>query len=147
GVISGFSKWSSIGGGVSIAAALLVPQVLGLGLLAGIPVIIGVVTVGFLAVLWFVGRPMARRHDPALSTPYITLALTNRRVLLIERGTGREASVVIEETARRQVTNVAYSKGGWLTPHRLGYRVGKADRRFEFPRVEQVGRLAEGLRG
>ena len=146
GVIAGYSRWSAIGGGASIAVALFLPQALGLGLLAGIPILIGVITVGFLAVLWFVGRPLARRHEPPLATPYITIALTNRRVLLIERGTGREASVVIEETPRRNVTNISFTKGGWLTPHRLGYRAGKAERHFEFPRMEQVATFSDGLR-
>ncbi len=145
GVIAGFTRWSSVGGGATIALALLVPQALGLNIVFGIITVIAIITLGFFVMLTFVGGPMARRHDPPLSSPYVTLALTNRRLLLIERGTGKEASSLVEECSRGSVSGVSFTKGGLVRPHRLVYETSSAERLLEFPRMERVEQFASLL--
>ncbi len=111
----------------------------------GIITVIAIITVGFFVMLTFVGKPMARRHDPPLASPYVTLALTNRRLLLIERGTGKEVSTLVEEWSRGQVSGVSFTKGGLIRPHRLAYEAPSAARVLEFPRMERVERFASIL--
>jgi len=145
GAISGFSRRSAVAGGVAVLAAVIVPDLLRLNFLGGVLFIAAVITLGFMALLSLVGKPMARRHRPALSTPFITLAVTDKRLLLVERGAGPDASRLVEEVPRLQVQEVAYAKGGWLHPHRLGYATPDGQRRFEFPRMERVAAFAEVL--
>lgn len=145
GVISGFSRWSAVGGAVAVSAALVVPQALGLGLLPGLGIVVIAITLAFLLILNAVGKPMAARHDPVLATPYVTIALTNRRLLLIERGLGRELSKLVEEAPRSHVSLLSYTKGGIIKPQRLSYRTGSNERSFEFPRMERASLFAETL--
>ena len=145
GVISGFSRWSAVGGAIAVSAALVVPQALGFGLLAGLVIVVVTITLAFLLILSVVGKPLAARHDPVLGTPYVTIALTSHRLLLIERGLGKELSKLVEETPRSQVSLVSYTKGGVLKPQRLTYRAGKRERSFEFPRMERASLFAETL--
>ena len=78
GTIPGFSRWSGVGGLIGIVVALSVPRVLHLSFLWGAVSIVGVMALGFLIIYRFVGAPMAARNEPAMSSPYLALVLTDR---------------------------------------------------------------------
>lgn len=139
GVVSGYTRWSSAGGLLGIVAALSVPRFLGLGFWLGVLSIVVVVTAVFLLVYYFVGRRLAANSQPPSETPYVTVVLTDRRVLVLDRGLGAEEPVLLEECESRDISTVRYGKAGPLMPQRLGYVVGSSDRReYEFPRTQPV---------
>jgi len=147
GVIEGFTTWSSLGGAVSVLIALTVPRAANLGFWTGAAAIVGIVVAGFVTVLLLVGRPMARRHDPRLTGPYVTLAVTTRRVLVLDRALGDSRDALAAAYCRSSVGAVRYRPGRLLRPHHLAFRAEGHDLRFEFPRGEKVGDLSERLRG
>jgi len=144
GVVPGFSRWSGIGGIAGVLLALSVPRLLDLSFLVGAVAIVLVLGATFLILYAVVGKPMAARHDPPLSSPYIALALTNRRVLLLDRALGGDASTLVEQSALRDISTIRHRPANMIAPHRLGYVVdGKKRRSFEFPRSERVGDFIE----
>ncbi len=144
GVVSGYTRWSGLGGLVGILLALAVPRALNLGFVLGVLSIVAVVTAVFMLVYYFVGRRLAARSTPSFETPYVTVMLTDRRVLLLDRGLGAEDPMLVEQTSRADVGAVRYSKAGPLVPHRLGYvRDGAERREFEFPRSQPVAKFVE----
>lgn len=146
GLIAGYTRWSTIGSIVAVMAAFIFVTLGRLSFFPALFVLLLAVVFAFLGTLSLVGKPLARRHDPPLNSPYVSLAVTNRRVLLIEQGTGREISTLAEETLRSQISHVEYERGGLLTPQRLRYRAGGEERSFEFPRVERVAMFVEALK-
>ena len=144
GVVSGYTRWSSGGGLLGIVAALAVPRVLNLGFWVGVVSIVAVITAVFLLVYYFVGRRLAAAATPPSETPYVTVVLTDRRVLLLDRGLGAEQPKLLEEAPRSNVSTVRYGKAGPLVPQRLGYVFNANERReFEFPRSQPVTRFVE----
>ena len=144
GVVAGYTRWSGLGGIGGILAALTVPRVFNLGFWVGIISIIVVVTAVFLLVYYLVGRRLAARSQPPSESPYVTVVLTDRRVLLFDRGLGGEAPVLIEESPVNNVSTVRYRPAGPLVPQRLGFVIGAADRReFEFPRSQPVSQFVD----
>ena len=147
GVVHGYTRWSSIGGLLGILAGLSVPRVFGLPFWIGIISIVVVVTVVFLLVYYFVGRRLAAQSKPPSESPYVTLVLTDRRILVLDRGLGAEEPILLEETPRADVSEVRHRRARPLLPHRLNYVVGSGERReFEFPRSQQVGKFARDFR-
>ena len=139
GVVSGYSRWSGLGGVIGVVAALTVPRVLNLGFWLGALSIILVITGVFMLVYYFAGRRLAALSTPPTETPYILVVLTDRRVLVFDRGLGSEDLKLVEEVPVRNISAVRYSKAGLLVPHRLGYTVGGNERReFEFSRSQPV---------
>ncbi len=104
------------------------------------------IVAAFMGTLTLVGKPLAKKHDPPLTSPYVSLAVTNRRVMVIEQGTGRELSRLVEDALRSQITHVEYVRGGMLAPQRLRFRTPTGERSFEFPRMERVAGFAEVLK-
>jgi uncharacterized membrane protein len=144
GVVSGYTRWSSAGGLLGILAALTVPRVLSLGFWLGVISIVVVVTAVFLLVYYLVGRRLAARAAPPSETPYVTLVLTDKRMLLLDRGLGAEEPDLIEECSRDTVSTVRHGSAGPLVPQRLGYVIAGTERReLEFPRSQPVARLVE----
>jgi hypothetical protein len=145
GVIAGYSRWTSIAGAVAVGLALIVPPALGLNFFFGLAILFAVLIAGFMALTALVGKPMAQRHEPPLTSPNITLAITTRRLLLIERGTGKVLSTLVEEAPTASVSAVEFTKGTLFTPHRLAYRVPAGTRSFEFPRLERAAEFSVRL--
>ena len=144
GVVSGYTRWSGLGGIGGILAALTVPRVFNLSFWVGIISIVVVVTAVFLLVYYLVGRRLAARSRPPSETPYVTLVLTNRRVLLFDRGLGGEDPVLLEECSRNDVSTVRYGPAGPLVPQRLGFVIGATERReLEFPRSQPVSQFVD----
>lgn len=139
GVVAGFTRWSGLGGVVGIIVALTVPRLLNLGFFVGALSIVVILTLVFAVVYMGVGRPLARRNDPPMQSPYLTLQLTDRRVLLFDRPLGTDMPSLVESLDSSDVSTVRYGKSGALVPQRLGYVFRGTERReFEFPRSEAV---------
>lgn len=147
GLISGYTRWSTIGSIGAVLVAFIAVSALQLNLLVSLVILVGAIVAAFMATLYLVGRPLAARHDPTLGSPYVALALTNRRLMLVEQGTGKAVSSLVEDDLRSQISGVEYAKGGFLSPQRLAYRTKAGDRSFEFPRMERVGTFADALKG
>ena len=147
GLIAGYTRWSTIGSVVAVLIAFTLVSVLRLNFIVALMVLLVAIVAAFMGTLSVVGKPLARRHDPSLNSPYVSLAVTNRRVLLIEQGTGKEISTLAEETLRSQISHVEYERGGMLSPQRLRYRTHGDERAFEFPRMERVALFVEALKG
>ena len=144
GVVKGFTRWSGLGGVAGIIVALTVPRVLNLGFIVGAIAIVAVLTAVFALVYFGAGRPLARRHDPALESPYLTLQLTDKRVLLLDRPLGSDSPTLVEATSTTDISTVRYGAAGPLVPQRLGFVIRGTDRReFEFPRSESVSEFVE----
>jgi hypothetical protein len=144
GVVPGYTRWSGLGGIIGIVSALTVPRVLNLGFVLGALAIVAVITVFFMAVYYGIGRQLAKRCKPPTETPYLTVVLTDRRVLLFDRGLGGEDLKLIEETSTTNVSTVRYGAARPLVPQRLGYVVHGSDRReFEFARAQRVPDFVE----
>ena len=146
GVVTGFTRWSGLGGVAGIVAALTVPRVLGLSFVLGAIAIVVVLAVAFLLIYFGAGRPLARRNEPPLSGPYLTLVLTDRRVLLLDRDLGSDEPTLVEDIEVRKVSTVRYGKAGALVPQRLGYVIdGNGRREYEFPRAEPVRKFVNAF--
>jgi hypothetical protein len=139
GVVKGFTRLSGLAGILGIVAALTVPRVLDLPFVLGVLTIVVVLGLVFLLIYYGAGRPLARRSEPPLSGPYLSLVLTDRRVLLLDRDLGSDQPELAESVDLRQVSTVRYGKAGALVPQRLGYVIdGTGRREYEFPRSEPV---------
>lgn len=139
GVVAGYTRWSGLGGIVGVIVALTVPRILNMGFALGALAIVAVLIAVFALVYVGVGRPLARRNDPPLQGPYLTLHLTNRRVLLLDRPLGDETPTLVESTDSNEISTVRYGGAGLLVPQRLGFVIrGTARREFEFPRSQSV---------
>lgn len=148
GVVTGFTRWSGAGGIAGVVVALTVPRLSNLSFLPGMVAIVVVLALVFLFVYYVVGRPLARRHDPPLTSPYLAVVLTDRRVLLFDRALGAAAPVLIESSDIREVSTIRCGKAGPLVPQRLGFVIrGAARREFEFPRSEPVKRFVDHFSG
>jgi len=146
GVVKGFTRLSGLGGIAGIVAALTIPRVLELPFLLGGLTIVVVLGLVFLLIYYGAGRPLARRHEPPLSGPYLSLILTSSRVLLMDRDLGSDQAKLAESVDVRQVSTVRYRKAGPLVPQRLGFIIdGMGRREYEFPRSEPVRRFVEGF--
>ena len=139
GVVPGYTRWSGVGGVIGILVALSVPRVFDLGFVVGLVVIIAVLLVAFGAIYYGAGRPLGRRAQPPLSGPYVSLVLTDSRLLLFDRALTASEPVLVEVADLNQVGAVRYDGAGPLQPQRLGYAIGSVEHReFEFPRSEPV---------
>ncbi|MDJ0952843.1 MAG: hypothetical protein QNJ81_04125 [Acidimicrobiia bacterium] len=139
GVVSGYTRWSGVGGLMGILLALAVPRALDLNFVLGVLSIVVVVTAVFLLVYYYVGRRLAARSTPPSQSPYVTVMLTDRRVLLLDRDLGADDPTLVEQTANENVSSVRHNRAGPLVPHRLEYVVdGGEPRKFEFPRSQPV---------
>lgn len=148
GTIPGFTRWSGVGGVVAIVLALSVPRVFDLPFLWGAVSIVAVMALSFLVIYNVVGKPMAARNDPPMSSPYLALVLTDRRVLLLDRALGAETPILVEAAAPDDVSTIRYGAAGPLVPQRLGFVVGGSTRReFEFPRSEPVSQFVDAFSG
>lgn len=148
GTIPGFTRWSAVGGIVGIVIALSVPRLLGLSFLAGAVVIIVVMMLGFLVIYYAVGKPMASRNSPPMSSPYLALVLTDRRVLLFDRALGAEAPILVEAAPIEDVSTIRYNRAGVVSPQQLEFVVSGAERRkSEFPRSEPVSVFVDDFGG
>ena len=147
GVVSGYTRWSGLGGTVAIISALTVPRVFHLNFWIGALSIVAVVSAIFMLVYYVVGRRLAAQGRPPSETPYVLVLLTDRRVLLLDRGLGGDAPVLLEETSAHNVGAVRYGAAGALVPQRLGYVLNGNERReFEFPRSQPVRTFARSFR-
>lgn len=148
GVVPGFTRWSGVGGILGVLLALSVPRVFNLPFLAGAVAIVLVLGGAFFFLYAAVGKPLAARHDPPLSSPYIALALTNRRLLLFDRALGGDTAKLVEQSPLREVSTIRHQPANMLAPHRLGYVIaGTGRRRFEFPRSERVDDFVKRFEG
>lgn len=139
GVVAGFTRWSGLGGVVGIVTALTVPRLLNLGFVAGGVAIVAVLMGVFALVYFAAGRPLAARNEPPLQSPYLTLQLTDRRVILMDRPLGTDEPTLVEVNNTNDVSTVRYGAAGPLVPQRLGFVIRGTERRqFEFPRSESV---------
>lgn len=146
GVVKGFTRLSGLGGIIGIVAALTVPRVLDLPFVIGALTIVAVLGLVFLLIYYGAGRPQARRHEPPLSGPYLSLVLTNSRVLLMDRDLGSDQAELAESVDLRQVSAVRYGKAGALVPQRLGFVIdGTGRREYEFPRSEPVKKFVDSF--
>jgi hypothetical protein len=144
GVVPGYTRWSGLGGIVGIVSALTVPRVLNLGFVLGALSIVVVISVVFLLVYYIIGRRLASRSKPPSETPYVTVLLTDKRLLLLDRGLGGEDPEVIEESQLRMVSTIRHEAAGAFVPQLLGYVVNGTERReFEFPRSQPVKEFVE----
>lgn len=144
GVVPGYTRWSGLGGIVGIVLALTVPRVLNLGLVLGAISIVVVVSAVFLLVYYFIGRRLAARSKPPSETPYVTVVLTDKRLLLLDRGLGGEDPKLIEESQLRTVSTIRHEAAGALVPQLLGYVIKGTERReFEFRRTQPVKEFVE----
>ena len=141
GVVPGYTRWSSLGGIIGIVVALTVPRVFDMTLVAGLLAIVAVLVVAFGGIYLGAGRPLGRRSTPPLSGPYVSLLLTDSRLLLFDRALTAQQPVLVEVADLGQVGAMRYERAGLLTPQRLGYAIGTEHREFEFPRSEPVKRL------
>ncbi len=148
GVVAGFTRWSGLGGIIGVVVALSVPRLLDLPFAVGMIAIVVVLGVVFALVYSLVGRPLAQRNDPPLTSPYLVLVLTDRRVLLLDRALGADLPELIESTSTREVSTIRYGKAGLLVPQRLGFVIrGNERREFEFPRSESVKVFVDNFAG
>jgi hypothetical protein len=139
GVVPGYTRWSAVGGVVGILVALTLPRVLEVPFVVGLLVIVGVLLLTFGMVYFGAGRPLGQRARPPMSGPYVSLILTDSRLLLFDRALSAEQPVLVEATDAKQVGAVRYSGAGPLQPQRLSYAIGGAEHRnFEFARSEPV---------
>ena len=146
GVVPGFTRWSTIGGIIGIFVALLVPRMIAMPFLAGILVIVAVLLATFGAIYYLVGRPMAARCTPPMSGPYLSLVLTDQRLLVLDRALSSDQPELKESTPLEQIGSVEYEGAGPLSPQRLQYVVdGTEHRAFEFSRSESVRELVEAF--
>jgi len=144
GVVRGYTRWSGLGGIFGVVLALTVPRVFNLGFLVGAVSIVVVVTAMFLLVYYVIGGRLAARSHPTTRTPYITLLLTDRRLLLFDRGLGSEELELVEEALLKDVESVRYGKAGVLVPQSVGYLLGGVEpREFEFARGQQARALVD----
>ena len=145
GLITGYTRRSTIGSTLAVVVLFVIVSALRLATLAALAALLAAIVGVFFLMLRFVGRPMARRNDPVLESPYIVLVLTNRRVLLIEQAAGGEISRLVEDSALGQISELDYVRGSILSPQRLTYRTSLGKRSFEFPRVERVQQFVTAL--
>ncbi len=138
GVVPGYTQWSSLGGLIGIVAALTVPRVFNMTFGVGLLAIVAVLVVAFGGIYLGAGRPLGRRSQPPLSGPYVSLVLTDSRLLLFDRALTAQQPLLVEVTDVAQLGAVRYERAGPLTPQRLGYAIGTERREFEFPRSEPV---------
>lgn len=144
GVISGYSRWSGVSGITAIFLALLIPALIETSFLVGVIIVVATITIIFLGVYYLIGRPLAAKAEPPMESPYLRLVLTDKRVLLFDRGLGGDGPGLLEESAANDVSTVRYQAATMLQPHRLGYVIqGTKRRQFEFPRGQNVGAFAE----
>lgn len=143
GVISGYSRWSGVSGVGAIFIALLVPSLLDTSFIVGAGIVVGIITSIFLGVYYLIGRPMAAKAEPPMESPYLRLILTNRRVLLFDRGLGGDGPQLLEEASIDDVSTVRFKSATMLQPHRLRYVIqGNKRRQFEFPRGQNASTFA-----
>ena len=148
GVVPGFTRWSTFGGHGGIVVALSVPRIFQLSFLVGILAIVAVMALVFLAIYYLAGKPLALRCEPATSSPYIAVILTDRRVLVLDRALGSDAPQLAEAAAVEDVSTVRHSLAGPVSPQRLDYVFRATERRhFEFPRSEPVDRFVNRFTG
>ncbi|MDJ0924629.1 MAG: hypothetical protein QNJ77_08710 [Acidimicrobiia bacterium] len=148
GVVRGYTRWSGIGGVAGIVTALTVPRVFDLVFVAGLAAIVAVLIIAFLAVYYGAGRPLAARNEPPLSGPYLSLILTDSRVLLFDRALTLESPALVESTDIDDVGTIRYGSAGPLVPQRLGFVIrGVEHREYEFARAEPVKRFVEAFGG
>ncbi len=146
GVVPGYTRWSGIGGIIGIVVALTMPRVLDMSFVVGLLAIVAVLVVAFGGIYLGVGRPLGRRAQPPLSGPYVSLILTDLRLLLFDRALSAEEPVLVEITDLADVGAVRYEGAGPLKPQRLGYAIGSTEHReFEFPRSEPVKKFVKAL--
>lgn len=146
GVVPGFTRWSTISGIIGISVALIVPRVLNLPFLAGIVAIVVVLLVTFGIIYSTVGRKFAARCIPPMSGPYLSLVLTDRRLLVLDRALSSDQPELKESAAVDEVGAVKYERAGPVSPQRLQYVVsGTEHRTFEFARSEPVRKLVAAL--
>lgn len=146
GVVPGFTTWSTTGGIIGIFVALIVPRVLSMPFLAGILVIVAVLLGTFGAIYYLVGRPLAARCVPPMSGPYLSVVLTDKRLLVLDRALSSDQPELKEAASIDEIGTVKYERAGPISPQRLRYVVRGTDHRtFEFPRSEPVRKLIESL--
>lgn len=146
GAIPGFTRWSGVGGIIGIVIALSVPRLLDLSFLVGALVIVAVMALVFFIVYSLVGKPLAARNKPPMSSPYLALVLTNRRVALFDRALGADAPVLVEIISAEDVSTFRYVGARPLAPQRLGFVIrGTEHREYEFPRSEPVRRFVDAF--
>ncbi len=146
GVVPGYTRWSGLGGAIGVVGALTVPRVLNLGFWIGALSIILVITGVFMLVYYFAGRRLAALSRPPTETPYILVVLTDRRVLIFDRGLGSEDLKLVEDVPVRNISAIRYSKAGLLVPQQLGYSVeGDGQRQYEFSRSQPVARFLDSF--
>ena len=144
GVVPGFTVRSNLGGVGGIAVALLVPRVIPMPFFVGIVVIVAVLLATFGAIYYLVGRPLAAKCAPPMSGPYLSLVVTDKRLLVLDRALSSDQPVLKESSPLEQIDSVKYEGAGPLAPQRLHYVVGCTEHRtFEFSRSEPVRKLAE----
>jgi hypothetical protein len=148
GVVPGYTRWSGVGGVIAVIVALTVPRLLDLPFLAGVVVIVVVLAAAFLLLYVIVGKPLAARSAAPLVSPYLAVALTNRRLLLLDRALGGDTGQLVEECSRHDIGALRHRPASLLLPHRLTYVIAGARRReFEFPRSEPVGEFVDRCDG
>lgn len=146
GVVPGYTQWSAIGGVIGIVVALTIPRVLDTSFVVGLLAIVAVLVVAFGGVYLGAGRRLGRRAEPPLSGPYMSLILTDSRLLLFDRALTAEQPILVEVNDLAQVGSVRYERAGSLTPQRLSYAIGRTEHReYEFPRSEPVKRFVEAF--
>lgn len=146
GVIPGFTLWSIGAFAVVLGAGLVIPAAFDLNLGLSLIVLVIIVFGGLGGFLALVGKPLARRYDPPLGGPYVTLLLSDRRLVLLASGEGKELTMVAESVPRGEVRVVSWKEGNFLgVPHRLELETPNGSRKFEFPSREKLGDLVEAL--
>lgn len=148
GVVPGFTRWSGVGGILSILVALTIPRMLRLTFLVGAIVVIVVLIAGFATIYMLAGRPLAAKNDPPMSSPYLLLVLTTDRVILLDRALGSQVPTLVESYERRTIGAIRRTSAGFLRPQQLAFNVnGVGRRQFEFPRNEKVAAFMDHLDG
>ena len=144
GVIAGYSRWSGVSGIGAVMLALVVPAAVEMSFIVGVITVVAIITTVFLGVYYIVGRRLATRGEPAMESPYIRVVLTNKRILVFDRGLGGDQPTLVEEAGLDHVSTVRYEPTTMLRPHRIRYVVeGTKRREFEFPRGQRVRTFAE----
>ena len=104
--------------------------------------------VAFVGIYYGAGRPLGKRSQPPLSGPYVSLVLTDSRLLLLDRALAAEQPVLVEAIDRDQVAEVRHTGAGPLRPQRLSYSIGHGEHRdFEFARSEPVKSFVAAVEG